>query len=154
DIRFFGVDADFPGGHSAQVEEIVHDVSEQARIARYSLAARAGFLHSEPPQLHQARPAENRIQRRAQLVAQGLQKFIFQAAAALGFDACATLAVEQGSELLYRLIHWLPTIARAMPRGYPDYTPGPYEPRPCEESQGCQHAVADDRPAPAFQYRN
>src|SRR3569833_1160448 len=97
DIRFLRVHADLPGRHGAEVEEIVHDVGEQAGIAGYSLATRAGFLDSEPAELHQARPAENSIQGGAQLVAQGFQKLIFQPATALGFDTGGALVVEQGS---------------------------------------------------------
>src|SRR6185312_15455938 len=82
-----------------------------------------------------------------QLVPEGLEEFVFQPATALGLDARAPLAVEQRSELLYRLIHKLPTIARVLPRGYPGYAPVGWW-----KSQCCQHAVTDDPTAPAFQH--
>src|SRR3569833_2641659 len=60
DIRFLWVHADLPGRHGAEVEEIVHDVCEQACFAVYSLSSRAWGRGAGPAGRRRAGPAGRR----------------------------------------------------------------------------------------------
>src|SRR5205807_10358637 len=56
-------------------------------------------------ELHEARPAEDRIEGCPQLVAQGFQELILEPSVALSLDARSVLTLEHYAQLLRGLIH-------------------------------------------------
>ena len=71
--------------HSARdVENVVHDSRLRACVALDGDDRAPDALVCEPPVGEEARPAENRIERRAQLVRERREEFVFQPVQLLG----------------------------------------------------------------------
>ncbi len=105
DIGLFRLDANLAAGDRAQVQQIVDDIGERARVARDGVSAVARFRLPEAPGLEQARPSEDRGQRSAQLVSERVQKLVLEPARTLGLDARRTLVLEQCPQFVNGLIH-------------------------------------------------
>src|SRR5262249_3588174 len=97
----------------------------------------------EASQLHQARPTENRVEWRPQLLTQRLQKFVLQSSGALGFDTRRALEFEQGPQLIEGLSHEseIPIESYPFPRTLPFI-----------RSQRGEHAVTDNIAPPTAQH--
>jgi len=54
---------------------------------RDGLSARTSFSLSEATELHEPRPTQDGIERRAQFVAEGFEEFVLQPPAPLSFDS-------------------------------------------------------------------
>src|SRR5579859_1257203 len=87
-------------------------MGEVARIARNGLTACLSLGRIQPPELHQPRPAQNGIQRLAQLMTERLEELVLQSAVALCLDARGALAFEHGPQLIDRLFHGNPAPRR------------------------------------------
>ncbi len=105
DVRLFRLDTDLSAGDRTEVEQIVHDVGQRARVARDRLPASAGFLWPQAAMLQQARPSEDRVQGGAQLVSERFQKFVLEPPGALGFEACRALVLESRPQFVRRWVH-------------------------------------------------
>ncbi len=92
------------GGDAAHVEQILDQLGLGAGVALDGLQATlyVGQLAAAPPQ--HLGPAQDGCQRRAQLVRQGGQELVLEAAGAFGFGAGAAFAVEQDLALLGRAL--------------------------------------------------
>ena len=105
DVRLFGIDTNLAARDRAEVEQVIHDMGQQPGVARNRLAPGLSLLRSQPPELHEARPAEDRIEGCPQLVAQGFQELILEPSVALSLDARSVLTLEHYAQLLRGLIH-------------------------------------------------
>ena len=74
----FGVEPELPGDDARHVEDVADDLLLHPRVPLDSLERlrAAGLVHLRAAQ--QSRPSEHRVQRRAQLVRYGRQKFVLQ----------------------------------------------------------------------------
>ncbi len=105
DVGLFGIDTDLAAGDGAQVEQVIHQMGEVSCIAGDGLPCGLGLGGIEPSELHQARPAQDRVERRPQLMTERLQEFVLQPARTLGLEACGALEFELGPQLIEGLIH-------------------------------------------------
>ncbi len=99
-IRFLRIQSQAPAQQAAHVDQIIHQLGEVSHIAINGLAATLHIFGRQAAGFEQARPAENGMQRGAQLVPQGGQKLILESTDAFGFRAQRALVGETLARIL------------------------------------------------------
>lgn len=92
-------EADFAGGDAAHVEEILDELGLNAGVAFDDVEAVGEFLGGVGAFLEDLSPTEDRIERSAKLVRERGEKFVLEAAGALGLGARGAFAFEQALAL-------------------------------------------------------
>lgn len=98
DVEVFGLQADLAGQDRTHIQQVVDDLRLRARTALDHHQSLAQLGRLEGIGLHQARPSQDRIERRAQFVAERGQEFILDPAGVFGLIACSGFSLQRGLE--------------------------------------------------------